>query len=489
MLSYTVGLIQRVHIPAITWNSKESVILGSCLHVCAVLTEGIYAHLISEDNSQSPSRERRNTSKTACSFCFTRVRSVFCIVICWCRALPQPAVLVFIGKWRFSLNSTSQRPKMLSHSHSFSPLIIMLVIFSQREVCRSAPVSNKSCMTDWLADAGIPRAQVGLYEAKLREGIVLISSIRHFSRFVLRVLGITSEEHQSLILDCARKQCSRPCRNGEVCSITGGAYRCRCRSRVPGDLCDHKINPCHPNPCVHEGWQSGTCGGNASWFGCICFPGYEGKRCHRMIDKCNSNPCLNGGNCTRRFNDFQCSCGPHHHGKVCEHEWISRIDYERLKTGIAQTNKNLANFKSFMHLLFAGWKRRFSCIYQVFKERKTWQQAEKSCASFGGHLTSIHSREEEQFIINHVVKQTSSYLWIGGSDEAVEGAWKWTDGSPVDFFNWATSEPNGAYGENCLELLKHPDPSRKPPSWWNDYPCSLTTHRLDAYLCKVCLKV
>ena len=251
-------------------------------------------------------------------------------------------------------------------------------------------------------------------------------------------MGIASGEHQKLILDCARKQWSRPCRHGGVCSVVDRAYTCQCVIGFTGDRCE--VHPCHPNPCVHQRERSGMCERNAtstSGFTCKCSPEYEGKRCHKITNKCDADPCLNGATCIVKrkglVNDFHCFCGPYLHGKVCEHKWISRIDYERLKTGIAQTYKNLAKFKSFMHLLFAGWKRRFSCIYQVFKERKTWHQAEKSCASFGGHLTSIHSREEEQFIVDHVVKQTSSYLWIGGSDEAVEGAWKWTDGSPVDF--------------------------------------------------------
>ena len=65
----------------------------------------------------------------------------------------------------------------------------------------------------------------------------------------------------------------------------------------------------------------------------------------------------------------------------------------------------------------------------------------------------------------------------------------WTDGSPVDFFNWDRDEPNGALYENCWELLHRPHPSRKNPWGWNDFPCTKTDHRLDAYLCKVCLKV
>ena len=354
----------------------------------------------------------------------------------------------------------------------------------------SAESSSSSCMGDWLSAAGIPSSKIADYDAKLAAGDIQSGSLGHLNPILFRFLGITSREHQTLILSCAKSKSQNSCKNDGACSLSGGAYRCQCGNGFKGDRCE--IDPCAPNPCVHKKSQSGTCTRNATsvaGFTCNCTLGYEGKQCHQMVNMCIPDPCLNGASCTGLLNDFHCSCGPHHHGKVCKHEWISRIDYERLKSGLAKTNQNMADFKRFMHLLFAGWKRRNSCIYEIFKERKTWHQAEKSCASYGGHLTSIHSREEEQFIINHVVKQTSRNLWIGGSDEANEGAWKWTDGSPVDFFNWDRDEPNGALHENCWELLHRPHPSRKNPWGWNDYPCPQTDHRLDAYLCKVCLKV
>ena len=368
--------------------------------------------------------------------------------------------------------------------HSMLFLIALFVTFSHGEVSRSAAVSNNSCMTDWLIDAGIPTSKVGLYEGKFREGNVQISKLKHFSPYILRLLGITSEKHQKRILDCASEQCSRPCRNGGVCSASGGVYQCHCPIRFTyrGDRCDFDL--CDPNPCVYGGTRSGTCEHNAtSGFVCNCTPGYEGKRCHRMIDKCDPNPCSNGATCTGLLNDFHCSCGPHHHGRVCKHQWISRADYERLKGRSEQTRKNLEKFKAFV-LALNGWKRRGTCVYKAFMEKKAFfNDAESSCRSFEGHLASIHSLDEQQFIDNQVIPTTARHTWIGGSDRNVEGSWEWTDGTPMDYFHWAKNEPNDDVhpeDEDCLEIKKLPFPG------WNDYPCSHEREWSDSYVCKVC---
>ena len=373
----------------------------------------------------------------------------------------------------FSLNSTSRRHNMLF-------LTFLLVIFSHGAVSRSAAFSNNSCLTDWLINANIPSSKVGLYEGKFREGNVQIGKIGHFSPFILRLMGITSEEHQNAILDCARKQCSRPCRNGGVCSIEGGAYKCQCAIGFTGDRCE--VDLCKPSPCVYGGTRSGTCEHNAkAGFVCNCTPGYEGNRCHKMIDKCDPNPCFNGATCTGLLNDFHCTCGPHHHGKVCKHEWISRADYERLKGKSELTRRKLEKFKAFV-LALNGWKRRGPCVYKAFMEKKVFNDAESSCKSFKGHLASIHSLGEHQFIDNQVIPASAFHVWIGGTDQNAEGIWVWTDGSPMDYFHWEKGEPNDNThpdNEDCLEISRG--------RGWNDYPCSRKgVNWNNGFVCKVC---
>jgi hypothetical protein len=47
----------------------------------------------------------------------------------------------------------------------------------------------------------------------------------------------------------------------------------------------------------------------------------------------------------------------------------------------------------------------------------TWAEAEKDCINKGGHLASIHSADENSFIRS---LYSSDWLWIGGTDTAVE---------------------------------------------------------------------
>ena len=46
----------------------------------------------------------------------------------------------------------------------------------------------------------------------------------------------------------------------------------------------------------------------------------------------------------------------------------------------------------------SGWKMFGNNCYQVSTDRNSFDGAEASCRSNGGHLTSIHSQEELNFI-------------------------------------------------------------------------------------------
>lgn len=81
-------------------------------------------------------------------------------------------------------------------------------------------------------------------------------------------------------------------------------------------------------------------------------------------------------------------------------------------------------------------------------------------------LVSIHSEGENRFICNVAfnVFDTHHYLWIGGDDYQVEGQYVWDDGSPFNYSNWGSGEPNNSYdsGEDYI-MLNYPSPYK-----WND---------------------
>ncbi len=86
----------------------------------------------------------------------------------------------------------------------------------------------------------------------------------------------------------------------------------------------------------------------------------------------------------------------------------------------------------------------------------TWPLAEAFAQQFGGHLVSINSQAEQDFVWQNFgnLGGVDRRIWIGFSDAASEGAWAWSDGSKASFTNWNAGEPNNSGGvEHYAELL------------------------------------
>uniref|UniRef100_A0A8C6UL31 C-type lectin domain-containing protein n=1 Tax=Neogobius melanostomus TaxID=47308 RepID=A0A8C6UL31_9GOBI len=122
-----------------------------------------------------------------------------------------------------------------------------------------------------------------------------------------------------------------------------------------------------------------------------------------------------------------------------------------------------------------GWTPFGTRCFKFFDSKLTWTNAEKSCQSHGANLASIHSIEENKFIVDLIKKATGEnrQTFIGGHDAVQDNLWMWSDGSVWDYANWGKGEPNNAAGkENCLEI-------NFPETLWNDVPQTLTLN----YIC------
>jgi len=67
--------------------------------------------------------------------------------------------------------------------------------------------------------------------------------------------------------------------------------------------------------------------------------------------------------------------------------------------------------------------------------------AEQNCQAQGGHLASIHSVEEQNFLMQTF--NPPNEVWIGAVDTDYNGVWEWTDGSTFDFSYWMSGQPDG----------------------------------------------
>ncbi len=68
--------------------------------------------------------------------------------------------------------------------------------------------------------------------------------------------------------------------------------------------------------------------------------------------------------------------------------------------------------------------------YFLFREAKTWHEAEAHCERLGGHLVILDGVGEPEVVFGEALKNSIS-IWLGCSDERQEGVWRWLDGSPV----------------------------------------------------------
>ena len=67
----------------------------------------------------------------------------------------------------------------------------------------------------------------------------------------------------------------------------------------------------------------------------------------------------------------------------------------------------------------------------------SWEDARAHCRANYHDLASIHSASENA----KVDALCPDRCWIGGSDEAREGTWTWSDGTAWDYQNWYSDQP------------------------------------------------
>lgn len=70
----------------------------------------------------------------------------------------------------------------------------------------------------------------------------------------------------------------------------------------------------------------------------------------------------------------------------------------------------------------------------------TWQNAEATAVSLGGHLVTINDSKEHEYL--WALWGRDHLLWIGLNDVKEEGSFVWASGEPVTFVYFATGEPN-----------------------------------------------
>ncbi len=85
-------------------------------------------------------------------------------------------------------------------------------------------------------------------------------------------------------------------------------------------------------------------------------------------------------------------------------------------------------------------------FFKVFPYQLSWHEAQLKCLELGGHLAVVKSEDENQFLMSQMKSQGVSVVWLGATDEKVEGRWVWVDGEPLRYSNWNPTQPNNKQG-------------------------------------------
>lgn len=109
--------------------------------------------------------------------------------------------------------------------------------------------------------------------------------------------------------------------------------------------------------------------------------------------------------------------------------------------------------------------------YEAILSTVSWVEAKAACENLGGHLVTITTEQENEFVFNLVNNKVFWYLdavgnglgpWIGGyqEDGAQEpgGGWRWVTTEPFNYTNWEAGQPDNVHGaalnQNCLRFFK-----------------------------------
>jgi hypothetical protein len=120
--------------------------------------------------------------------------------------------------------------------------------------------------------------------------------------------------------------------------------------------------------------------------------------------------------------------------------------------------------------------------FKLIDEPSSWSDAKDYCELRGGRLAVIDTPQKMAAITQMAKTSGIKFdkldgIWIGATDAAREGEWKWVNGSPLTYTNWGTGQPNNKRQEEHYAMIWTND-------WtWSDQPDTSSQHRT-FFLCE-----
>ncbi|XP_038831818.1 asialoglycoprotein receptor 1-like [Salvelinus namaycush] len=203
------------------------------------------------------------------------------------------------------------------------------------------------------------------------------------------------------------------------------------------------------------------------------------------------------GNLTGNLHELQDS----YNKRLQNETHIITVQRELLSSELQDCNANLTRVKDLLatiqgnqkrcntsQLCSPGWEFHNGSCYYFSKDKLTWEQSQYACIHDGGHLVIIESRQEQEFIIEKIVRSTDlgNSPWIGLTDKKQEGVWVWMDNTTLDdsikFWDPNTEtfstrpEPNDwDPGEDCARMGQRCSSRNR---CWFDFACDQPCRRI-----------
>jgi hypothetical protein len=101
--------------------------------------------------------------------------------------------------------------------------------------------------------------------------------------------------------------------------------------------------------------------------------------------------------------------------------------------------------------------------YRMFRGVKYWVEARAFCEALGGHLATLTTPEENDFVHSFMWDNGFTTAYFGLMDEERDRTWVWVTGEPVEYTNWDSNEPSYSTHERYgMYFYKH------TKGTWND---------------------
>lgn len=102
--------------------------------------------------------------------------------------------------------------------------------------------------------------------------------------------------------------------------------------------------------------------------------------------------------------------------------------------------------------------------YALTPYHMTWPEAEATARRLGGHLATIRSKEQEQWLATLFGR--SGWIWVGYKRESPNGPWSWISGEHTEPPLWEPNRPESDPNRYFGVLILHEDGSKPENGWF-----------------------